>query len=127
MFKAAKAVIRYKSSYFLQLRDNYDDIPYPNSWAFFGGRLIEGEKPQAGLIRELIEELSFSPEDPKEFYRWYNSETNTQIIFFLVELLKKEKFTNIKEGQGGSWFSKLDLNFISIAPDIRAVKIYYSL
>lgn len=124
MFKAAKAIIRYEDFFFLQLRDNDNRIPYPNRWAFFGGRLLSHEEPKAGLIREIIEELSFSPKDPKEFYRWYNFETNTHIIFFLVKLSKKEKFIHINEGQKGSWFRKLDLDLISIAPDIRAVKSF---
>jgi len=92
MFKAAKAIIRCENSFFLQLRDNVNSIPYPNRWAFFGGRLLIHEEPKDGLVREIKEELSFFPVNPKEFFRWYNSETNTLIIFFLIELNKKECF-----------------------------------
>ena len=123
MFKASKAIIRCGNSFFLQLRDNVNSIPYPNRWAFFGGRLLLHEEPKDGLVREIIEELSFSPINPKEFFRWHNSETNTLIIFFLIELKKKESFKNVNEGQKGKWFDKNDLDIISIAPDIRAVKI----
>ena len=122
MFKAAKAIIRYDDLYFLQLRDNDNNIPYPNRWAFFGGRLLSHEEPEAGLIREIFEELSFSPKDPKEFYCWYNIKTKTHIIYFLIELKKKESFNNINEGQIGKWFNKNELDIISIAPDVRAVK-----
>ena len=124
MFKAAKAIIRCENSFFLQLRDNVSSIPYPNFWAFFGGRLLKNEEPKDGLVREIKEELSFSPINPKEFFRWHNSETNTLIIFFLIELKKKESFKNVNEGQKGKWFEKKDLDVISIAPDIRAVKIF---
>jgi hypothetical protein len=41
----------------------------------------------------------------------------------LIELKKKESFKNVNEGQEGKWFDKNDLDIISIAPDIRAVKI----
>ena len=123
MFKAAKAIIRCENSFFLQLRDNVNSIPYPNRWAFFGGRLLIHEEPKDGLVREIKEELSFFPVNPKEFFRWYNSETNTLIIFFLIELNKKECFKKVNEGQKGKWFEKKDLDIISIAPDIRAVKI----
>ena len=61
MFKAVKAIIRYKESFFLQLRDDNKNIPYPNRWAFFGGRLLLNENPKEGLIRELIEELEYHP------------------------------------------------------------------
>ena len=122
MFKAVKAIMRSKDSFFLQLRDNNNSIPYPNQWAFFGGRLHINENPKTGLIREIKEELSFQLEKPQEFYRWYNCETDTKIIYFMVEMSKKESFSKPNEGQKGNWFSKADLNLISIAPDIRAVK-----
>lgn len=124
MFKAAKAIIRFENSFFLQLRDNVSSIPYPNIWAFFGGRLLKNEEPKDGLVREIKEELSFLPLNPKEFFQWYNPETNTLIIFFLIELKKKESFKIINEGQKGKWFEKHELNYISIAPDISAVKTF---
>ena len=122
MFKAAKAIIRYNDYFFLQLRDNKDSIPYPNQWAFFGGRIFKNEKPQTGLIREIKEELSFQLEKPREYYRWYNPETDTKIIYFMVEMAIKENFLKINEGQKGNWFNKIDLDLINTAPDIRAVK-----
>jgi 8-oxo-dGTP diphosphatase len=122
MFSAAKAIIRYNDYLFLQLRDNKNSIPYPNRWAFFGGRLLNNENPQTGLIREIKEELSFHLDKPQEFYQWYNPETDTNIIYFMVEMIKKENFLSVNEGQTGKWVKKNDLDIISIAPDIRAVK-----
>ena len=58
MFKASKAIIRCGNSFFLQLRDNVNSIPYPNRWAFFGGRLLIHEEPKDGLVREIKEELA---------------------------------------------------------------------
>ena len=122
MYKAAKAILRHNDSYFLQLRDKNNSIPYPNRWAFFGGRMFKNENPQIGLIREIKEELSYQLENPNYFFQWYNHETNTKIFYFLVEMKQKEIFSNINEGQKGNWFNKIDLDLISIAPDIRAVK-----
>ena len=68
MFKAAKAILRHNDSYFLQLRDNNNSIPYPNRWAFFGGRIFENENPQTGLIREVEEELSYRLKNPQKFF-----------------------------------------------------------
>ena len=47
MYKAAKAIFRHNDSFFLQLRDNKYSIPYPNRWAFFGGRILKNETPPA--------------------------------------------------------------------------------
>ena len=122
MYKAAKAIIRYEDSFFLQLRDNNNSIPYPNKWAFFGGRLFVGEDPKIGLLREIKEELSYSLKELKEFYNWYNVETYTHVIFFLVELSRKISFNNINEGQLGKWFNRKSLDLIPIGPDVNAVK-----
>jgi len=122
MFKAAKAIIKYKESFFLQLRDDNKNIPYPNRWAFFGGRLLLNENPKEGLIRELIEELEYHPKDSKKFYSWYNPETKTQILYYLIQTTEKIKFKNILEGQKGEWMGKNKLNIVPIAPDIREVK-----
>ena len=123
MYKSVKAIIRFEDFFFLQLRDNNKSIPYPNKWAFFGGRLFVGEDPITGLLREIKEELSYSiKDDLKEFFNWYNTETYTQIIFFLVELSKKMSFNNINEGQSGKWFNRKSLDLIPIGPDVNAVK-----
>jgi len=121
-FTAVKAIIRYNNNYFLQLRDKKESIPYPNRWAFFGGRLLANERPQTGLIREIKEELSFQLKEFEEFYRWFNPETNTNIIYFMVEMTEKIHFNNVKEGQKGEWMGKNKLNIVPIAPDIREVK-----
>ena len=122
MKKTVKAIIQYKDLYFLQLRDNNNKIPYPNCWSFFGGRLLLKENPTTGLVRELLEELNFNPLSPIEFYRWYNQETKSHIIFYKIILLHKKKFEFINEGQKGSWFRKIDLNKIHLGPDVNAVK-----
>ena len=121
-FTAVKAIIRYNNNYFLQLRDKKESIPYPNRWAFFGGRLLANERPQTGLIREIKEELSFQLKEFEEFYRWFNPETNTNIIYFMVEMTIINHFNNVKEGQKGKWFEKDNIDIISIAPDVKAVK-----
>ena len=122
MYRAAKAIIKYQDSLFLQLRDNNNSIPYPNLWAFFGGRLLKDEDPIEGLLREIKEELSYPITNYKHFHEWYNQETKTQIIYFLINLREKIDFNEIKEGQLGKWYLIKDLNTISLAPDIKAIK-----
>ena len=120
MYTAVKAIIRYNDYFFLQLRDNKESIPYPNRWSFFGGRLLAYEKPQTGLIREIKEELSFQLEKSKEYYRWYNSETKTNNIYFIVEMGKKDNLT-VNEGQKGQWFHRSQLSFIALSPDVNTL------
>jgi 8-oxo-dGTP pyrophosphatase MutT (NUDIX family) len=47
----------------MQLRDFRKDIADPGQWGFFGGHLNSDEDPKSGLIRELAEELRWSPDE----------------------------------------------------------------
>lgn len=56
----AMAIIYRDGKYLMQLRDDIAGIAYPGVWGFFGGHLEPGELPEAGLRRELIEEIGYS-------------------------------------------------------------------
>ncbi len=61
---AVAAIIATASGQFLmQLRDDIPRIFYPGFWGCFGGAVGSGEDPAAALVRELREELEFSPVD----------------------------------------------------------------
>ena len=45
----------------MQLRDDFPHIIHPGKWGFFGGHLEPGESPDAGVKRELMEELAYVP------------------------------------------------------------------
>jgi 8-oxo-dGTP pyrophosphatase MutT (NUDIX family) len=51
------AILLVDGRYVLQLRDDRPDIAAPGLWGLFGGLLHPGEEPEAGLARELNEEL----------------------------------------------------------------------
>lgn len=53
------------NSYLLQLRDFKPSIIFPGHWGAFGGAIEEGESPRDALVRELIEEIGYSPEELK--------------------------------------------------------------
>lgn len=53
------AIIHQNGKYLMQLRDNIPTIVYPGVWGLFGGHLEPGETPEAGLKRELIEEINY--------------------------------------------------------------------
>lgn len=50
----------------MQLRDVNPIIDYPGHWGFFGGTVEPDEKPKETALRELWEELNFSP---KKIYK----------------------------------------------------------
>ena len=47
----------------LNLRSPYKT--HPLEWALFGGMMHEGEQPKEALLRELTEEMNFSPDIEK--------------------------------------------------------------
>ena len=63
----AMAIIDRDGKYLMQLRDDIVGIAYPGVWGFFGGHLEPGELPEAGLRRELIEEIGYSAERLTKF------------------------------------------------------------
>ena len=63
----AMAIIYQKGRYLMQLRDDIPTILYPGVWGLFGGHLDPGEEPEAGLKRELVEEINYSVEQLTKF------------------------------------------------------------
>ncbi|ELR99319.1 NUDIX hydrolase [Gloeocapsa sp. PCC 73106] len=57
----AMAILYQQGKFLLQLRDDYPFILYPGHWGLFGGHLEPGESPEAGLQRELLEEITHQP------------------------------------------------------------------
>ena len=56
----AHAVLIVDGAYVLQLRDDIPGIPARGMWSLFGGALENGETPEAGLRREIAEELGIA-------------------------------------------------------------------
>lgn len=54
---AAAIIVLDDGRYLMQLRDDKPGVFYPGHWGLFGGGLEPGEEPEAGLRRELREEL----------------------------------------------------------------------
>lgn len=49
--------LRNRDKILLYLRDDRQDISYPNHWALLGGQIEQGETPQDALEREIQEEI----------------------------------------------------------------------
>ena len=57
---AAAAIIIVNNKFLLQLRDNKNNIFFPNFWGLFGGAINKDEKFSDGLNREIQEELDLN-------------------------------------------------------------------
>ena len=56
---ASALMVAEDGRYLLQQRDDIPGLHLPGHWGLFGGSLELGEAPEAGLRRELREELAF--------------------------------------------------------------------
>ncbi len=63
----AIAILYREGKFLLQLRDDIPGIAHPGKWAFFGGHIEPGEKPEEAMKRELAEEISYTPDIVSEF------------------------------------------------------------
>lgn len=91
-------------SVFLQRRTKDAKI-LPDYFAFFGGKIEDGETPEAALIREAKEELNLDLKDFRslrafEFERWIMN------VFYSEVDENFDKIITVLEGQYGKWFTE---------------------
>ena len=55
--EVAVAMLHRQGKWLLQLRDDIEGIIAPGCWGLFGGHVEPGESIEAGLRRELNEEI----------------------------------------------------------------------
>lgn len=58
------AILYQDEKFLMQLRDDIPTILYPGCWGLFGGHLEPGETPEAGLKREVQEEINYTVISP---------------------------------------------------------------
>ena len=77
----AMAVLYQDRHFLMQLRDDIEGILYPGKWGLFGGHLESGETPEAGLIREVKEEIAHTL-DRADLFKCYADSKFSHYIFF---------------------------------------------
>ncbi|MEM9977996.1 MAG: NUDIX hydrolase [Cyanobacteria bacterium P01_D01_bin.2] len=95
--EVAIAILYQDGKFLMQLRDDLPHILFPGHWGFFGGHLDPGENADAGVRRELREEIGYVPEILTLFER---SEDERVIRnFYQAELIVPVAQLELNEGQ----------------------------
>lgn len=89
---------------YLQRRDK-DAKRLPDYFGFFGGGIEENENPEKGLIREIEEELGYTPVNHKYLGR-YDFPGQEYNVYYLEVGDDFESKIKILEGQYGKWFNE---------------------
>ena len=92
LINVAIAIIHQEGKFLMQLRDNIPTILYPGIWGLFGGHIEPGETPEAGVKREIQEEMYYLVDKPL-FFGCYPDSKIIQVFRFgiypLIIFMKK--------------------------------------
>lgn len=88
LINVAIAIIHQEGKFLMQLRDDIPTIFYPGIWGLFGGHIEPGETPEAGVKREIYEEINYLVEEPVFFGCYPDSKIMRHVFHFplLVEI-----------------------------------------
>ena len=104
----AHAIILVRGAYVLHLRDDIPGIAYPGIWSLFGGALDPQEEPEAGVRREIMEELDIRPSGWRLIWRVDHFSEFWQVParhwFFEVDATAEWSAHTVQEGQGAGLF-----------------------
>jgi 8-oxo-dGTP pyrophosphatase MutT (NUDIX family) len=89
---------------FLQKRTK-DNKRLPGYFGFFGGAANSQEHPEETMLREIKEELTFTPKG-FTYLGEYESDTDFPSLFVLKVSDDFEKQIKVLEGEYGKWFSE---------------------
>lgn len=78
---------------------------YPDLWSFWGGGIEDGETAEQAVVREIFEELDWRLDDFKFLGIYHDSMPNEKTIYFTKVGVDFEKQIEIREGQGGKFFT----------------------
>lgn len=119
MTSGTKGLIVYKGRILLILRDNKQDIPFPNTWEYVGGAKKSDESFEEAGLREVKEELGICPSNYVFLgIEHYPSRDAGRFIVLLSEAeYRKIRFGN--EGQKFGFFRLDEAIELDMAPNLK--------
>ena len=95
--EVAVAMLHRQGKWLLQLRDDIEGIIAPGCWGLFGGHVEPGESIEAGLRRELNEEIDLVA---TTLHPWFcHTNATRHLHVFVGPLPVPLESLNLKEGQ----------------------------
>lgn len=91
----------------LFLRDDKQEIPFPNCWDLLGGHAENGETPERCIQREILEEIEVELGVPSLF-RAYTLEDRNEYTFWQRADWDIANLP-LHEGQRMKWFSRAEI------------------
>jgi 8-oxo-dGTP diphosphatase len=88
----------------LLLRDDKQEILYPNMWDIPGGMIEKGENPEQTIRREMLEEMGLTDLGEFELFRIFTSENITDHVFWKRINLNPAEI-DLQEGQRIEYFN----------------------
>lgn len=82
---------------------------YPNLWSFWGGGIEAGEEVEQAMLREIKEELTWTPTSYEFLGVFYDSMLNEKNIYYTKVGKDFEYLIEINESQGGKFFTKEEI------------------
>ena len=121
----AHAVLLVDGAYVLQLRDDIPGVAARGMWALFGGALEDGELPEVGLRREILEELAILLPESRLLWRvdrysdfWGGV---LRYWFFVADVTEVWPCHVLREGQAARLFRYDELPLKGMPPLIQEV------
>lgn len=96
--------------FFLQMRDSHAPV-HPNIFSVFGGHIEEGEDSKTAVLREIQEELTYTPKKLEVFPRRFTSSVNRKLFDLYIEEVGDgfESGVRVMEGEYGAFLSAADI------------------
>lgn len=113
-FGAGIILINSNNEVLLLLRDDKNEIPYPNMWDIPGGKIEDGETPDVTIKRELSEELGLDSLPDLKLFKIYISDDLTDFIFWKRINLNPDEIL-LTEGQKLKYFTFQEIKRTKLA------------
>lgn len=99
---------------------------YPDYYGFWGGAIENGETPAQAMLREMKEELKFTPTS-YEYLGTFLTPGAIKVVFYTRMERRIADGLPIHEGQGGVWFgrSRLRKETKMISEDKEIIRALY--